>query len=241
MNLRGLIFADDGENKKKQNDSKTEDTGRRTFKNKFPTSEATTPATTSGSFQPSKTFPSSTTVVTPDHPSCAPHLDKIMKMYEDGFDNLNQDGYDFYEFFKAVVQVGTENPAMYTMAFSMAQSMDPNVTKASLLSQAQFYINEITTVYNGYVANGKGKKDELLGRKETEESSLRQELINIDNEIQRLMALKAQKESELSTIDGKYATELTDVECKLLANDMAKDNLINAINTVVNGIKTNIK
>lgn len=238
MNLRGLIFADDGEKKKKE--TETEDTGRRTFKSKFPATETTTPVPTSGTFKPSKTFSSATVKVTPDHPSCAPHLDKIMKMYEEGFDNLNQDGYDFYEFFKAVVQVGADNPAMYKMAFSMAQSMDQSVTKASLLSQAQFYISEITTVYNGYVANGQTKKNQTLADKENEESSLKQELVDIDAEIQRLSLLKRQKESELSTIDGKYANELTDVECKLLANDMAKDKLVNAINTVVNGINANI-
>lgn len=58
--------------------------------------------------EPTTTFPTSTaptpiaSVPLESNPSCAPHLAKIMEMYEKGFESLNKPGYDFFEFFKSV-------------------------------------------------------------------------------------------------------------------------------------------
>jgi hypothetical protein len=178
--------------------------------------------------------------ITPDNPACAPHMDKIMGLYEQGFEGLNMAGYDFYEYFQAVVQTGVNNPAMYSMALTMAKSMDSTVTKETLLSQSQYYIDEINKVYNGYVGNGNTKRENALKAKGNEEAALSNELTEINNEIARLTQLKITKEAELTTIDGKYSPEITDVECKLMANDIAKERIIATIQTVVDGINTNI-
>lgn len=236
--LKSLIFADSGDEKEKKVD--TPEAGRKTFKSKFPSSEPIEDTPKAAAFKSSFPTTSKVEAITPDNPSCGPHLDKIMAMYEKGFDNLNQDGYDFYEYFKAVVQVGVNNPEMYKMAFTMAKTMEPNVSKTSLIDQSKFYVNEITTVHKHYVQTGESKRTEMLRLKGSEESTLQQEVLDIGAEIQRLTSLKSQKEGELSTIDSKYASEITDIECKLMANDMARDSIVGSINKVVKGINDNI-
>jgi hypothetical protein len=52
---------------------------------------------------------------------------------------------------------GVTNP-IYTMAFTMANTMDKLVTKVSLISQSDFYISEITKQYDGFVSKGNLKK-----------------------------------------------------------------------------------
>jgi len=211
-------------------------------KGKFPTSfpsSVSEPNKVGSMFPP--TQPVATMVaITPENPACVPHMDTIMKLYEDGFDRLNMEGYDFYEFFKAVVKVGTSNPAMYGMALTMAQGMDSKVTKSSLISQSEYYISEINKVYQSYVENGNLKREQALKAKGNEEASLSQELSDINGEILRLTQLQSQKQSELSQIESKYSPEITDIQCKLMANDMAKDKIIGSIKTVVDGINQNI-
>jgi hypothetical protein len=40
---------------------------------------------------------------------------------------------------------------------------------------------------------------------------------------------------------GKYVNELTDTDCKLMANDVAKDKIIASINKVKQGLINNVK
>lgn len=208
-----------------------------TFASKFPSSGPTAEPTVAA---PVARPVATSAAITPDNPACAPHMDKIMGLYENGFESLNMAGYDFYEYFQAVVQTGVNNPAMYAMALTMAQSMDKTVTKETLISQSQFYIDEINKVYNGYVENGDSKRKSLLAAKSNEETTLTNELSGINNEIARLTQMKITKEAELTTIDGKYSPEITDVECKSMANDIAKERIIATITTVVDGINKNL-
>ena len=119
--------------------------------------------------------------------------------------------------------------------------MDSGVSKQSLLNQSEFYINEIDKVYKQYVSSGTQKRQETLQQKENEEGLLTLELNDINKEIIRLTALKGQKEEELSKIDGRYTPDLTEIDCKLMANDVAKDTILNSIRSVVMGIKQNLK
>ena len=226
MGFKDLFFVSDDENKKETK----EENVQQTFKSKFPSSG------------PVETVTKNTTVtsapITPDNPACVPHLDKIMGLYESGFDGLNMEGYDFYEYFKMVVEAGPNSPTAYTMAFTMGKTA--GATKDSLLSQADFYITEINKVHQHYVDNGTKRREAALKSKGTDESSLNNELTEINNEIARLNVLKGQKEAELAAIDGKYSPQITEVECKLMANDIARERILASITTVVNGIKTNL-
>ena len=204
---------------------------------KFPTSDS--------SSQPSSfSFP--TTQTSSPIPSYTPsvsqeHLNNALEVYEKGFDSLNQPGYDFYEFFQAVMNAGADNPQIYQMAFMMGSGMDKTITKDKLVEQSNFYIAEINKVYNEYVSKGNAKKQETIDQKTNENQSLVGEL---DLMRQQMEALKTQiqdREMKLQAIDGKYGPKLQEIEGKLAANDMAKNKIIQSIEQVKNGIVINLK
>jgi hypothetical protein len=230
-----FIINDDNEKKK---DEPKEDV-QKSFKSKFPSSGSAT-VEVEVKTEPITQNAPVMAAITPQNPACAPHMDKIMKLYEDGFNGLNLAGYDFFEFFQAVVKTGANNPSMYNMALTMAQAMDSSVSKESLVKQSQYYIDEIEKVYKTYVDNGNVKRQEALQAKGNEEASLSKDLSDINDEIARLTQLKSEKEIELSKIDSKYSPDITDIECKLMANDIAKERIIGTIKTVVDGINKNL-
>jgi hypothetical protein len=215
-------------------------------KEEKPISKQVMPETTTfpGS-EPIKTqtyFPTSSTPSAPFQGADNQHLDAVVEMYEKGFDGLNQDGYDFYEFFKAIMNSGGENnPQMYQMAMTMGMAMDKTMTKTKLISQADFYINEINKVYNHYVSSGNSKKQELVNQKNQENQSLSAELTNLRQQLEALTNQIKSKEGQLSMIDNKYQPTINEIDSKLRANDSAKDKILSAITTVKNGINNNLK
>jgi hypothetical protein len=166
---------------------------------------------------------------------------KALEIYENGFDSLNQPGYDFYEFYKAVMQVGVDNPQTYPMAYAMATAMDKSITKEKLLSQSDFYINEIEKVYNEYVAKGNAKRQEVINQKNHENQSLLGELELMKQQLEALQTQIADRQTKLSAIDTKYGPIISDVEGRLAANDMAKQKIVSSIQSVKNGITNNLK
>jgi hypothetical protein len=168
-------------------------------------------------------------------------LAKTLEMYEAGFDSLNQPGYDFYEFFKAVMAGGVDNPAIYGMAFGMGSAMDKSITKDKLLMQSDFYITEINKVYNDYVAKGNGKRQEVINQKNHENESLVGELNLMRQQLEQLQVQISDRENKLSVIDSKYGPILNEVETKIAANDLAKQKIVGSIEQVKNGIINNLK
>jgi len=232
MSWKKYVFAnakdDEPQEKKEAGVAKT------SFENKFPSRGPVEATSTAKYVAPVKTA----AAITPNNPACVPHMDKIMNMYEKGFEGLNIDGFDFYEFFKMVVEGGVADPKVYTMGFSMGKTM--GATKESLLEQAEYYITEIQKVHQGYVTAGNNKRQLAITAKDGEEETLKNELFGIDTEIARLATLKTQTEANLKTIDGKYAPEIEDIECKLMANNMAMEGIVGSIQKVVTGVKNNI-
>lgn len=169
------------------------------------------------------------------------HLTKFLDMYQKGFDALNQDGFDFYEFFQSVCEGGLENPQVYTMAFKMGTVMDKTITKEKLLSQSEFYCNEILKSHNQYVNSGSAKRQELLSQKETENKTLSSDLDLLKQQLENINIQIRDKESKLSLIDNKYQPLIAEVESKLKANDFAKTKLMSTIEQVKQGITNNLK
>lgn len=204
---------------------------------KFPSSETTS--------QPSSfSFPTTPTQVPTQTfaPSVSQeHFNNALEVYEKGFDSLNQPGYDFYEFFQAVMNAGVDNPQIYQMAFMMGTGMDKTITKDKLVEQSNFYITEINKVYNDYVAKGTAKKQETLDQKTNENQSLVGELDLMRQQMEALKTQIADREMKLQAIDGKYGPKLQEIEGKLAANDMAKNKIIQSIEQVKNGIVINLK
>ena len=168
-------------------------------------------------------------------------LAKTLEMYEAGFDSLNQPGYDFYEFFKTVMAGGADNSAIYAMAFQMGSVMDKTITKEKLLAQSDYYVAEINKVYQNYVVKGNSKKTDVIKQKNHENESLVGELNLMKQQLEQLQVQIIDRENKLSAIDAKYGPMLNEVETKILANDMAKEKIINSIELVKNGVINNLK
>jgi len=230
MSWRKHIFTEDADAAKSSEKKEVPKDNGKSFKNHFP----------SGDSVKTPVAQAPVVAVTASDPACATHMDKILTMYEKGFDNLNQDGYDFFEYFQGIMAAGVGNAAAYKMALTMASSMDVSITKESLLTQSQFYINEINKVYNEYVSNGNAKKNEIIKAKGQEEQTLTGELSEIDKQIAKLKLEKSSKQSKLSAIDSTYQPTLIYIDCKLMANDEAKNKIIGSIQSVVDGINSNI-
>jgi hypothetical protein len=175
------------------------------------------------------------------NPNCEPHLQKVLEVYDLGFEKLNQPGYDFFEFYKAVTSAGIDNPSVYQMALTMAQTMDKEVSKDKLVSQSDFYVSEIMKVHSQYVEGGTGKRQELLSKKENEKRQLETDLASLKMQLEAITNQINLANTNLMGIDNKYANDLTEVDCKLMANDVAKDRILASIEKVKQGLINNVK
>lgn len=184
---------------------------------------------------------------TPNHVQSTPiqvsneYLQKAFDMYENGFNSLNKDGFDFYEFYQSVMHGGLTNPQVYTMAFGMGSAMDKTLTKDKLISDADYYVTEILKVYNDNVTKGNAKKQELLSQKESENKTLSNELQMMTEQLEALKVQIEDRNRKLSAIDEKYAPQLSEFDSKLGANELAKNKIVNSIEQVKQGITLNIK
>jgi hypothetical protein len=206
---------------------------------KFPTeTKGVTTFPTGNSFPTASNTPPVTTYV---GVPANPFLDKILEVYDKKFNDLNQPGYDFFEFFKAVSKSGIDNPQVYEMALEMGQAMDSTVSKQLLLSQADFYIAKLTDVYNGFNSDGQAKNTDLLNKKNSETNDLTADLSNLNNQLQQIQSQIAEKQNALAQIDQKYQPQIEEVSLKLSANNSVKDRMINNISKVKTNILNNLK
>lgn len=237
MGFKDLFIVSD-ENEKANEQPKKEVVTPTTTK--FPTSE--TPQEHTGSILGAFGFGKTETVTVPTPTQVSnEHLQKAVELYQNGFDSLNQPGYDFYEFYQAVMQAGPTNPQIYAMALTMASAMDKSITKDKLIQQSEFYLAEINKVYQDYNAKGLAKKQDLTAQKQHENESLVGELSLLRQQLEAIQTQIADRENKLSVIDVKYAPMMVEVESKLSANDMAKEKIVQSIEQVKNGIINNIK
>lgn len=169
------------------------------------------------------------------------HLDKAYDIYQKAFDNLNKSGYDFYEFYQTVTSGGATNAQIYPMAFAMGSAMDKTITKDKLLQQSDYYISEINKTYNNYVTQGNNKKQELVNQKDSENQSLLGELNSMEKEFEQLRLKIQDRKDKLSAIGTTYEPNINEIDSKLIANDMAKNKIIQSIEQVKQGIANNIK
>lgn len=228
MGWKELFIADE----ENSNDKPTQEKPVENTQTKFPTNT-------------NNTFPTYTAPTTPVqfNSSQVPqeYLAKAIEVYKSGFDSLNQNGYDFYEFYQAITQGGVNNPQIYPMAFTMANAMDKSVTKDKLIQTADFYLSEINKVYNDYVAKGNGKKQDLITQKNNENQALVTELSMMEQQLEALKTQIQDRQNKLNAIGGKYEPMISDVDNKIVANETAKNQIVQSIEQVKSGIINNLK
>ncbi|WP_109097446.1 hypothetical protein [Aquimarina sp. AU58] len=167
-------------------------------------------------------------------------LTTIIEMYESGFESLNKPGYDFYEFFKAIKAVGSNDPSVYKMAFTMAQGVDSNVSKNSLLTQADFYIKEIEKVHKQYQNQGSSKKSKILSTQKNRKDTLNTEISDLEKKLIEIQNQISVKKDLLQSVDADMISEVSEIDQKIVANDKARSKILETISAVVEGIKNNI-
>ncbi|WP_103072147.1 hypothetical protein [Aquimarina sediminis] len=167
-------------------------------------------------------------------------LNTVIEMYESGFESLNKPGYDFYEFFKAIKAVGSNDPSVYKMALTMAQGVDSNVTKNGLLTQADFYIKEIEKVHKQYETQGNSKKSKILNAQKTKKDTLNADISTLEKKLIEIQNQISVKKDLLQSVDADLMSEVSEIDQKIVANDKARTKILETIMAVVDGIKSNI-
>lgn len=230
MGLKDLFIIKDENDKPKKVEPVKE-----TSNIKFPT-ESSSPSLFSFGKQTEQTFaPISNSQVSSEH------LAKAIESYQNGFDSLNQAGYDFYEFYQSVASAGIDNPQVYLMAFSMGKSMDKTITKEKLIEQSNFYTSEINKNYSDNISKGNAKKQELVNQKTNENQALVSELDLMKQQLETMKIQIQDREGKLLAIGGKYEPKISEIDSKLAANELAKNKLVQSIEQVKNGIINNLK
>lgn len=167
-------------------------------------------------------------------------LDTVVEMYQSGFESLNMPGYDFYEFFKAIKAVNSNDPSVYKMAMTMAQLSDPKTNNKTLLKSADFYVDEINKVHKQYAEKGNFKREQIKANQLKEKDKLVSEISILEKQIIELQTKISNKKIKLETTDSSLLSEVLNIEQKIAANDIAKAKILETIKTVMDGIKKNL-
>ncbi|KUJ62575.1 hypothetical protein AR687_07005 [Flavobacteriaceae bacterium CRH] len=185
---------------------------------------------------PDNKFPKQVTESFPTNSLTNPFLNEIFEVYDKGFESLNEAGFDFFELYKSVVAVGVTNPQSYQMAFTMGKSIKSDLTKEFLLQKGSFYIAEIEKVYTKYDTIGKTKKADLDNNITKEKYNLSKSISELEAKILELQKELESKKIELQKIDPVNMEQLSEIQLKMDANNLAKEKILTSINTVITGI-----
>ncbi|QOG03111.1 hypothetical protein [Flavobacterium sp. MDT1-60] len=181
-------------------------------------------------------FPNHATESFPTNSLTNPFLNEIFEVYDKGFESLNESGFDFFELYKSVIAVGVTNPQSYQMAFTMGKSIKSDLTKEFLLQKGSFYIAEIEKVYAKYDTIGKTKKADLDNTITKEKYNLSKSISDLEAKIIELQKELDTKKIELQKIDPVNMEQLSEIQLKMEANNLAKQKILTSINTVITGI-----
>jgi hypothetical protein len=191
---------------------------------------------TSKGFPDETKFPNSVASSNTNIPS-NPFFNEILEVYEKGFEALNNEGFDFFELYKSVHAVGINNPQSYQMAFAMGKSLRPEIDKQFLLDKSQYYISEIEKVFQNYNVIGNSKQKELNNTIIQKKEDLGKQVADLQAQIMKLQNDLQVKSMELERIDIDNKQQILEIQQKIEANNLAKQKILESINTVVAGIK----
>ena len=172
--------------------------------------------------------------------SSNPFIGEVLSVYEKGFEGLNIEGFDFFELYKSVMAVGSNNPQSYQMAFAMGKTLRPEISKEFLLDKSKFYISEIEKVFQNYDVIGNSKKNELNNGILHKKENLNKEIADLQKQITALQNTLQTKTAELAQIDNENKELFVEIQQKIEANAIAKQKILESINTVIAGINQHL-
>ena len=178
-------------------------------------------------------------------PADASLVDDLMGRFQKLIEEKNQPGFDFFEFSSMVLGV-SQSPSSdhFKIAFQGAKVMNASVSKEQLLNSATFYKQTLETAYADTIRKGEEKRKTVAQQQVAQQQNLSKEVGGIDQQIadfQRkiadLQALKEQKTAELNSLSANFTPQLVEVETKLNATTIAKDQVMSRLSLVEEGIK----
>jgi hypothetical protein len=182
-----------------------------------------------------------TSSVSVDTGALATVLATVQETYRNGFNTLNREGYDFFEYYQSIKSINGTNADSYKMAYTLGKSMNPSISPESLSSDSQFYITEINKVFTQFETAGRAKASEIEAQKNQSKMGLKGEIEATQAEISRLQSELERKTAQLSNIDSQYDPMLSEVNLKLQANQIARNELVSSLEEVANNIKNYLK
>lgn len=203
--------------------------------------DSSTPQSPPASNTPVEThFPTTTPPANIPVNSSNPFISDVLSVYEKGFEGLNNEGFDFFELYKSVMAVGPTNPQSYQMAFAMGKTLRPEISKEFLLDKSKYYISEIEKVFQNYDVIGSSKQSELNSSITNKKENLNKEIGNLQQQIATLQNTLQAKTAELSQIDSDNKQQFLEIQQKIEANAIAKQKILESINTVISGINQHL-
>lgn len=165
-------------------------------------------------------------------------ISKVQSAYESNFVKLNKPGVDFFEYFNLVKKQGFDKPGAYEMALDMTTGMNGELSKEILISQADGYISQINDLHQTQLQKGEAKKQEIVTNRDNEQKSLTDNLRNLKEQLESVQTQIQATENKLSVVDSKYQPQLSDIEQRLMANDLVKNKMVVDLNKVKQGISS---
>jgi len=211
------------------------------------------PAATAAPAQASGRQPNTAPVAAPaiNYPATSADanlIDDLMGRFQKLIEEKNQAGFDFFEYSTMVLGVSqTPSSDHFKMAFQGAKVMNAGVSKEQLLNSAAFYKQALETAYADTIKKGEEKRRSVEQQQVAHQQKLNQELGNIEQQIANfekkiteLQASKATKATELNTLAGAFAPQIAEVETKLNATALAKDQIMGRLAMIEEGIKQHV-
>lgn len=185
---------------------------------------------------PETSFATNTAAVANNVSNDNPFINEILEVYNRGFEGLNNEGFDFFELYKSVMAVGPTNPQSYQMAFTMGKTIKSDLSKEFLIEKSKFYTSEIEKVYEKYDAKGNSKNKDLTDTITSQKNNLSKSISDLETQITKLQSDLETQKRELAKIDNDNASLFNEIQLKIDANNIAKQKILESINTVVTGI-----
>lgn len=172
-------------------------------------------------------------------------IDDLVGRFQKLIEEKNQTGFDFFEFSTMVLGVSqTPTADHFKIAFQGAKVMNAGVSKEQLLQSAAFYKQALETAYADTVKKGEDKRRAIDQQQVAQQQSLTNQISGIEQQvtdfqkkITDLQALKAAKTIELNALAGSFTPQIAEVETKLNATTLAKDQVLGRLSMIEEGIK----
>lgn len=168
--------------------------------------------------------------------NCDAEVKSVLEEYEKMLADNNQEGYDFFEFYKTIMENDPHNIPLYQMVFNIAKSVDKNITSDRLRSSADFYLNLINNSYTNFDNECTNRLNQLDSEKEQRKVELTERLKTLETQMENIKIEIENNLKTLGSIDNEYAAKIETNNCFKYANTVIKDKMVESLSLVKNNI-----